>query len=318
MKKLFWVLIPILCVPFLCGSKPEKAKDFHVLEITETGDVVIDAGDNITKPKMKFDIFKYKILTAVDDPNKIVGKVESFVARIVITKTTPTYSVGTIINRVDGSKPKISDISKGMLCRETTKATLKAENKIYNNQKKALKQQKQKAFSIQDLKLGMEKYEVEKICKGSLEFIATQAIPDSNGCSKAVYRMWPNEIINLFGQRISDTAIFRGNKDRQPYQLAFVIYPPCTKELITKYIKQKNITDPNELATFRSLEGYQYSQLISVSQDMEMIKLQTIQRAQQAQQQQQNQMNQNLEQIRMQNNFYQMQQQQRDFQRQSQ
>lgn len=318
MKKLLQVLIPILCVPFLCGSKPETAKDFHVLEITETGNIIIDANDSMVKPKMRFDIFKYKTLTAVDDPNKIVCKVESFVARIVVTKTTPTYSIGTIVSKIDGSKAEIGNISKGMLCRETTKATLKAENKIYKNQKKVLKQQKKKAFTVQDLKFGMQKYEVEKICKGSLEFIATEAIPDSNGYSKTVYRMWPNRTNRTLEQIASlsvgsiGAALVQAGKDNKPYQLTFIVAPPLTKEQITEYIKQKNITDLNELATFERLEGYQYSQLISVSQDMEMIKLQAIQQAQEAQQRQQNQINQNLNSIQNQLDRQKMQ----NFQRQ--
>jgi hypothetical protein len=148
MKKLLQVLIPILCVPLLCGvalgSKPETPKDFHVLEITETGDVVIDAGDNIAKPKKSFDIFKTSS-----------SNIEFPIARIIITQTTPTYCIGTIINRIDGSKPKISDISKGMLCRETTKATLKAEKKIYKNQKKALARQ----YKLTKIKAKSKTYE---------------------------------------------------------------------------------------------------------------------------------------------------------------
>jgi hypothetical protein len=146
MKKLLWVLILIFCVPFLCGflfdSKPKK--EIHVIETTETGDVVIDVGAKIAKTKMKFDIFRTIASTDVNDPNKIIiGNIEVLVARIMITKTAPAYSVGTIIGRLDGSgsKPKISDISIGMLCRKTTKETLKAEKKIYKYQKKALKRQ---------------------------------------------------------------------------------------------------------------------------------------------------------------------------------
>jgi hypothetical protein len=78
---------------------------------------------------MKFDIFR-------------TGE-EISVARIMITQTTPTYSIGTIVSRMDGSgnRPKISDISSGMLCRETTKETLKAEKRTYKYQKKALKRE---------------------------------------------------------------------------------------------------------------------------------------------------------------------------------
>jgi hypothetical protein len=131
MEKLSHLLAIVLYVLFLCcyafGSEP---KEFHVLKTTEIGNVVIDAGDKVAKPKMRFDIFES-------------GEIELPVARIIITQTTPTYSIGTIVSRLDGSnsKPKVSEISKGMLCRKTTRKTLKAEKKIYKNQKKALKRQ---------------------------------------------------------------------------------------------------------------------------------------------------------------------------------
>lgn len=143
MKKLLQVLIPILCVPFLCSVVfASKPKEFHVLGITEINDVIIDANYKTAKLKMKFDIFKEENLKAVDDPNKIIGKAETFIARIMITQTTPTYSIGTIINRLDGSKPPKNNISKGMLCKKTTEETLKTEKKAYKYQKKALKRQR--------------------------------------------------------------------------------------------------------------------------------------------------------------------------------
>ena len=131
MKKLLQVWIPLLCVLFLCGyAFGSKPKEFHVLKTTEVGTVVIDAGNKVAKPKMRFDIFDS-------------GEIELPVARIIITQTAPTYSIGTIVSRLDGSnsKPKASEISKGMLCRKTTRKTLKAEKRIYKNQKKALKRQ---------------------------------------------------------------------------------------------------------------------------------------------------------------------------------
>jgi hypothetical protein len=134
------------------GSKP---KDFHVLEITETGGVIIDAGNNIAKPKMKFDIFK-------------AGEIEIPVARILITQTTPTYSIGTILSRMDGSgsKPKSSDISRGMLCRKTTRKTLKAEKKIYKYQKKALKRQ----YKLTKIKAKSETYKaLDKVVQDTNE-----------------------------------------------------------------------------------------------------------------------------------------------------
>jgi len=80
MKKPLQVWIPILCVSFLCGvvfaSKPEKVKDFHVLKVPETSEVVIDATDSVAKPKMKFDIFKTGRETIAADPNNIIGGIE--------------------------------------------------------------------------------------------------------------------------------------------------------------------------------------------------------------------------------------------------
>ncbi|KKR96835.1 MAG: hypothetical protein UU48_C0023G0006 [Candidatus Uhrbacteria bacterium GW2011_GWF2_41_16] len=58
MKKLLQVLIPILCVPFLCGvTFGSKPKEFHVLSVTEMGDVAIDAGRNVTKPNSQLQGF---------------------------------------------------------------------------------------------------------------------------------------------------------------------------------------------------------------------------------------------------------------------
>lgn len=143
MKNLFWVLIPILCVSFLCGcEESNKVKEAHVLKISGTGEVVIDANDSMAKPKMKFDIFK----TGEEIP----------IARIIITQTTPTYSIGTIVNKMDGSgsKPEINDISRGMLCRETTGETLAAEKKVYKYEKKSLKRQ----YKLTKIKAKTETY----------------------------------------------------------------------------------------------------------------------------------------------------------------
>jgi len=160
MKKLISVILLI----FIAGCAEQQIR---VLETAEMGDVVIGANDRIAKPKMKFDIFR----TGANDPN-----IEIPVARIIITRTTPTYSVGTIINRLDGSgsKPKSSDISKGMLCRKTTGKILKAEKKIYKYQKKALKRQYklrvyeslgktvQDANEIKSIGVGLGRIKVEK------------------------------------------------------------------------------------------------------------------------------------------------------------
>ena len=105
-----------------------QQQQFQVLRIAGTNEIIIDATHKTAKPGVKFDIFASDV---VDVP----------VGRIIITQTTPTYSVGTFVSRLDGSKPQIDNISSGMLCRRTSKQTLKVEKKIYKYQKKALKRQ---------------------------------------------------------------------------------------------------------------------------------------------------------------------------------
>jgi hypothetical protein len=201
MKKLLQVLVLILCASFFCSSLfasgPKKVRQIHVIKITETGDVIIDAGsaesgdtgdnwvtdsidsinENIVnqmiKPKMRFDVFKKgEKLKAFDDPNKILGEEEFIVARIIITRTTPTYSVGTIVSRMDGSMAKSSDISPGMICRRTTKQILKNEKRIYKNQKKAFKRQ----YKLMKLKAKSEVYKsLEKTVQDTNEISSIKA-----------------------------------------------------------------------------------------------------------------------------------------------
>jgi len=149
-------------------------------------------------------------------------------------------------------------------------------------------QQKRRAFNIQDLKLGMQKFEVQGICNGSLEFVASEAIPDSNGCSRTVYRMWPNEVKNLFGARMpygsSAAYMWAGNKEIRPYLLTFIERPPLTKADVVKLATDVNITDPNDFKIIvGTLDGYRPAQLVSISQDTRTIELQAIQQQQQLQ-----------------------------------
>jgi len=51
--------------------------------------------------------------------------------------------------------PKSGDVTAGMICRKTTKKTLKAEKKIYKYQKKALKRQ----YKLMKLKAKSGTYE---------------------------------------------------------------------------------------------------------------------------------------------------------------
>ncbi|MCK4887471.1 MAG: hypothetical protein KAS96_08795 [Planctomycetes bacterium] len=102
----------------------------RVVRTTTLGDIVLDEGNKTIKPKMMFDVYD------LDEETSL-----GLVARIMITQTDSNNSLATIINRIDGSKSKISDIAPGMICRLTTKKTLRAEKKIYKNQKKALKRE---------------------------------------------------------------------------------------------------------------------------------------------------------------------------------
>lgn len=155
------------------STEPQlKSKaDYHILKTTENGEIIIDATDKDTKPKKRFDVFKAGgRITAFGDPNKIIGQEEVFFARIVITQTTPNYSVGSLVCRLDGSgsKPEISEITKDMVCRKTIRKTLKAEKKIYKYQKKALKRE----YKLMKLKAKSGTYEA-----------LDKSIQDANGVS---------------------------------------------------------------------------------------------------------------------------------------
>jgi len=116
-----------------------RGEEIKVLSVSSTGDITISATAEQAKPKggwpfleaVRFDIFK------------TVDGMDSFVARIVITQTFPTYSIGIITPRLDGSgmTPGPNEISKRMICRRTVKETLHAERKVYKAKKKALKRQ---------------------------------------------------------------------------------------------------------------------------------------------------------------------------------
>ena len=124
MKK-FLIVIMLLTIVG-CNEEQKTPIAFHVLDVSKHGDVIIDAGQNTIEPKMKFDIY---------------GEEEMPVARIIITRVSATRSMGTIVNRYDGSKPEINKINPGMICKPTSGETLKAEKAIYKYQKKALKRQ---------------------------------------------------------------------------------------------------------------------------------------------------------------------------------
>lgn len=142
-------------------------------------------------------------------------------------------------------------------------------------------QKQQKPFAIQDLKLGMQQEQVEKICKGSLEFVSMETIPNSNGLSRVTYRMQQERnFAEQMASRCPAGAVLvqADGKDTKPYLLTFIVAPPITREKCIQIAARENITDPNRLNLLMSLAGYQPSELIGVSQDMQMIKLQSIQK----------------------------------------
>jgi hypothetical protein len=115
------------------------ADDIKVLSVSPSGEVTVSANTEQAKPQgcwpflqaVRFDIFK------------TTDGLETFVARIVVTQTFPTYCTGILMPRLDGSGtiPAPSEISKGMICRRTVKENLHSERKAYKIQKKAYKRQ---------------------------------------------------------------------------------------------------------------------------------------------------------------------------------
>ncbi|MFA5292396.1 MAG: hypothetical protein WC496_05100 [Phycisphaerae bacterium] len=131
-KVLFWVIFAALFS--IC-----RGEDIKVLSVSSTGDITISATAEQAKPQGCWpflQVVRYDIFKTID------GR-DSFVARIVITQTFPTYSIGIITPRLDGSgmTPGPNEISKGMICRRTVKETLHSERKAYKARKKALKRQ---------------------------------------------------------------------------------------------------------------------------------------------------------------------------------
>lgn len=138
--------------------------------------------------------------------------------------------------------------------------------------------QKRTVFNVQDLSLGMQKFQVEQICNGSLELVSSEIIPDSNGCSKVVYRMWPNETKTPVGLRcISGTpsAIWAGGKDIKPYLVTFIAHPPLTRTQAEKIIADANITDTDDFRiAVQAFDGYCPTSLFSVAVDNAMMQSQ--------------------------------------------
>jgi hypothetical protein len=150
------IALPLLCSLFFIAGCNESVV-YRVIGTNKLNDVVIDATNSQVEPKMKFDIYETKD-----------NFIEIPVARIVITEATPRYSIGTLICRLDGSAdlPKISKIQNGMICRRTTKETLKAEKKAYKYNKKALKRQ----YKLTKIKAKRETYEaLDKVVQDTNE-----------------------------------------------------------------------------------------------------------------------------------------------------
>lgn len=104
-----------------------------------------------------------------------------------------------------------------------TLVNIKPENYKSNNKKQS--KVKSQPFTLEQLRLGMTKSEVESICQGSMEFISSRVLPDNS--IEKIYRMWPNETKGLFGAGTTVTHsslasnIWARGKDLRPYYLAF-------------------------------------------------------------------------------------------------
>lgn len=124
---------------------------------------------------------------------------------------------------------------------------------------------------IARLRFGMQQYDVEEICGKSLTFVSLEQIPDTNGCSKGIYRMWsyrPNDPKTIWGT-------YSILQSKTPFKLTFVIYPPLTTAQCTAYIVKNNISEPNEVEQIMSLVGYQVSKLIKVEEDTTQVMIET-------------------------------------------
>ena len=117
-----------LCLVLACLFLSGCVTEYRVMNLTGTGEVLISAGEKDTRIKDSFDVY---------DSNTA----EMPIARIFITRTAPASSSGIIVDKLDGRKIASDAVSVGMICRKTTKATLKAERQAYRYQKKALNRQ---------------------------------------------------------------------------------------------------------------------------------------------------------------------------------
>jgi len=132
--------------------------------------------------------------------------------------------------------------------------------------------QKRKPFASTDLKLGMQFSQVEQICNGTMELVSSETIPDSNGCSKTIYRMWPNETKTPIGIRCiagTPSAVWAGGKDIRPYLLTFTTYPPLTKEDVDKLIELGKIDPNNQETAYKVFVGFVYNPLVDARIDTE-------------------------------------------------
>jgi DNA-directed RNA polymerase subunit H (RpoH/RPB5) len=124
---------------------------------------------------------------------------------------------------------------------------------------------------IARLQFGMQKYEVEEIYGKHLTFVSLEPIPDTNGYSKGVYRMWSNRPDAPKGHRGILTA-----GQPTPFKLTFVIYPPLTNGQCELIVAKNNVTDANEIKQIMALEGYRPNQLLKIEEDTSALMIEAV------------------------------------------
>ncbi len=123
--------------------------------------------------------------------------------------------------------------------------------------------QPEKIASINDIKLGMQIFEVRDVHDKDLIPIAFES---RQPYDLAQYRGWFKD-----GTKTHWRPFYVGldiTEDRiMPYKLTFEVYPPITKIQCQYIIAKNSITDPNEVSNMYSIIGLRPTRLIQVVLD---------------------------------------------------
>jgi hypothetical protein len=138
-----------------------------------------------------------------------------------------------------------------------------------------------KAFNIQDLRLGMQRFEVEGLANTRLELVSTELISGAVGYTEDVYRLQNCKKSSPFQKALRNTAIanypdiVKPEPDcDKPYLLTFLTCPALTRQNCLDLIAKNNVTDFNDINQIMELEGYRPNLLCKVTQDDAEIRLQ--------------------------------------------